>query len=388
MTEVVIPSGKGFDRFNGNKAIGGEPFCPAHPYKTFLIGLCSKLQDSFFFVNILQFAIVTLMYVNVGKGRYWKILFYAAIGGFVGCIIENGTSAFLCTESELKKERFMVIPFFLTEFCWVVEEYSIPFLNLTKMKAFSKGKATKIVNYFIILLFAVFVGFRFSIGYFRMSSGLLTTNKTRQYHSYAFSVMALADLTCTIGILYFVTQHNKQEAVKNSSINHYIKRSSYIILVCVDIVGVCLALFNALIEKFGIAGEYLIPFHCIKCAFILILSCDALLFKYSVNTSSINNDSSNYRYGESYYNSSYKSYNNKSRNNYNIDVVSNKSLNNYSYNDYKSEPSLYQTKSIVKNYTNIKPSPTATLFDAATPDSEKTYPAQSFGFLYQQQRDY
>eukprot|EP00833_Pecoramyces_ruminatium_P013995 jgi/Orpsp1_1/1188027/evm.model.d7180000061939.1 len=315
-----------------------------------MVGFCSKMQDSFFFVNVLQFAIVTLMYVNVGKGRYWQILFYAAIAGCVGSIIENGTVAYVCTVNEENTPRYRHIPFFLAEFCWVIEEYSIPFLNLTKMKAFSKGKTSRIINYIISGLFVLFVIFRFCIGYHRMTSGLLTNDKIKLFHSFAFAVMATADIICSFGILYFVKKHNQHEALKNSNINHYIKRSSYMILLCVDVVGVCLSIFNFVIERYKIPGDYLTPFHCIKCAFILILACDALLFKYSVNTSSINESSGNYKYGqgESYvYSSNYKNFN-KSRNNHTFDM-SNKSQNNITpYNNYSLDygkiDSSYQTK--------------------------------------------
>ncbi|ORY09799.1 hypothetical protein LY90DRAFT_708961 [Neocallimastix californiae] len=307
-----------------------------------------------------QFAIVTLMYVNVGKGKILANIIYAALAGCIGSIIENGTVAYLCRKSEVENNipRFKVITFFIAEFCWIVEEFSVPLLNLTKMKAFSKGKATKIVNYIIFGLLALFIIFRFGIGYHRMSSGLLSNNKIKAFHSLAFGVMAVADLICTFGILYFVKKHNQQENINTSNINHYIKRSSYIILVCVDVVGVCLSLFNFLIEHFGIPGEYLTPFHCVKCSFTLILACDALLFKYSVNTSSVH-DSSNYRYADSYnYNSSFKNYNNKSRSNYNIDI-SNKSQNNPLSNYGKSDSNNFQTK-----------------------NSENTYQTQQFGFLY------
>ena len=377
--------------FDGLGRFREKGYCSS-TYGNFLIGFCAKTQDSFFYVNVLQFAIVTLMYLNVGKGRYWKILFYAAIGGFVGSLIENGTVAYLCRESEKESNvpRFKVITFFLAEFCWIVEEFSVPFLNLTKMKAFSKGKANKVVNYAIFGLFILFVTFRFGIGYYRMSSGLLSTNMTKFYHSLAFAVMALADMICTFGILYFVKKNNSQEHIKSSNINHYIKRSSYIILVCVDIVGVCLSLFNFLIERFEIPEEYLTPFHCIKCSFTLILACDALLFKYSVNTSSNHESSSYYRYGDTYnYNNSTKTVNNRSRNNYNIDLT-NKSQNNqlssispYNYPsiDYiKSDVGSYQSKSIIKNYTNIKPSQSSTAYDT-TLDSDKTYQSSQFGFL-------
>jgi len=351
-------------------------------YVDFIDGFFSKIQDSFFYVNVLQFAIVTLMYINVGRGRYWKILFYAATAGFIGCLIENSTVAFICRkEDEYNSDKYqMVIPFFLAEFCWVLEEYAIPFLNLTKMNAFSKGKLSKAVNYLIIGLFPVFVCCRFYIGYQRMRTGLLTTKETKYGHSVAFSVMAVADLICTFAILYFVKKHNDEEAIKSSNITNYVKRSSYIILVCVDVVGVLLAVTNFFTEYLNLHPSIVNPLHCIKCSFILILASDALLFKYSVNTSSINESSDNYRYNDNNYSSSYykNSSLNKSRNNYSTDYNYKKNITSptsYATMEYNSpDVTSYKSKNIVKNYTNIKP--VSQIYD--------TPPAQSFGFLYQQ----
>jgi len=78
--------------------------CANKPYPTFIDGMFIKIQDAFFYVNVLQFAIVTLMFVNVGKGRYWRILFYAAVAGFVGVVIENSTVAYMCREAVKDKK--------------------------------------------------------------------------------------------------------------------------------------------------------------------------------------------------------------------------------------------------------------------------------------------
>jgi len=289
----------------------------------------------------------------------------------------------------LKIKKFNnVIPFFIAEFCWVVEEYSIPFLNLTKMRAFSRGKLSKVINIFIMGLFPVFVTFRFYIGYNRMKDGVLTTKQTKYGHSLAFAVMAVADITCTFSILYFVKKHNSQEAMKaTNNITNYIKRSSYIILICVDIVGVLLAVTNSITEKFPqIPGSIVNPLHCIKCSFILILASDALLFKYGVNTSSNHESSGNYynyssnkksrNYLENTSNISYKS---KSQNMSSITPYNYPSLD---FNKTNESNNPYQGKSIVKNYTNIKPT---TSFDTS-PNSDNTYTSPNFGFLYQ--KDY
>jgi len=376
---IVYPTGDGFIRFTS------EGFCPSKPFISFLDGLLSKFDDANFFTNVLQFGLVSLMYFNVGKGRYWKILFYAGIAGLIGTLIEKSSIAYVCRKSDIHNERPHIYGFFLAEVFWIVKEYAIPFLNLTKMKVFSKGKASHVLNIIIYGLFIAFVGARFYIGYRRYKDGVLNNTRIKYGHMVAFSIMAIADLICTLGILYFVNTHNKQEYIKANNIDHYIKRSSYIILLCVDVVSVFLAILNGITEHYKeqFPNSFVKPFHSIKCSFILILACDALLFKYSVNTSSAR-DSNNYRYGE---------YNTKSHN-YNYEASMNKSQNNplasvtpYNYPtlDYGKSDSIsgsYQSKSIIKNYTNIKPSPSSTLYDAS-PGSDKILPSQSFGFLYQ-----
>ncbi|OUM63971.1 hypothetical protein PIROE2DRAFT_9432 [Piromyces sp. E2] len=122
-----------------------------------------------------------------------------------------------------------------------------------------------------------------------MKYGVLTTKETKYGHAAAFSVMAFSDILCTIAILYFVRRNNSQEEM-----THYIKRSSYIILICVDGVGILLAIMNGITEYFdSIPGSYVNPLHCIKCSFTLILSVDALLFKYSHTINTIHDPESN-----------------------------------------------------------------------------------------------
>jgi len=259
-------------RFSGHSGTCSNGF------SGFLDGLFTKIQDTFFFVFVLQFGLVSLMYYNIGRGKYWKILFWASLANFYGAIVENSTVAFICRESVKDKEYKWVFPFLLAEIGWIIGEYSIPILNLTKMKTFSEGIFEKIVYYLIMGLFLpLFIACRLFIGYNRMKYGVLTTTETKYGHAAAFSIMAISDVTCTIAILYFVRKNNSQE-----EITHYIKKTSYTILLCVDVVGILLAVANGISEYFDcIPGSTVNPFHCIKCSVILILAVDALLFKYN-----------------------------------------------------------------------------------------------------------
>jgi len=383
---------------------------------TFINGFFSKFQDSFCYTFVLQFLVVTLMYMNVGRGKYWEILFYAAIAGLCGCILENATVAYICADGKQNKKYRYVLPFLIDEIFWITCEFSIPYLNLIKMKAFAKGRNGKIVKYLIYLLTIPFVYFRLCIGYYRMIGGYLQDERIHRYHGYAFAVMALADLICTFSILYFVKKINSEVAIKTSNINDYIKHSSYTILLTVDIVSTLLSICNIVANigpfKDSFPGALVTPFHCLKCSFILILAADALIFKYGASMStqaSSGTNSKTYGTGSGNYNYSTKSGNYKTRfyqndisSNSNVGSsvsglnVSRKKPNMSQFNALnKSDETLFtNSRSIIKNYTNLNSNNISNInnnnnnnnntYDNSMDERTievKVLPNQNFGFL-------
>lgn len=338
-------------------------------YDNFLNAFLGYFENVTFTINTFQFFLVTLMYINVGKGKYWKILYYAALSGLIGGLVENGTVAYVCTQNEENVKRFYMVPFLLNEVFWIFKEYSVPFLNLIKLRAFINGrKSAKFIEYIIYFLFVLFVACRFYIGYVRMTSGLLKTTESRLGHTAAFVVMALADIICTVSILFFVRKHNHQNITYNNNIDHYIKRSSYMTLIFVDLIGIILAFFNftTAIFKTNFPESYINPFQAVKSSFILILACDAMVFKYSVTSSSRDRSS-----------------------NYNNNNMSKESLTfNNGYNSNLSMK-MSQSRSIVKNYTNNQNSSSNSVYDFGSPTinigerylNHGLSPSQSFGFL-------
>ncbi|ORX76650.1 hypothetical protein BCR32DRAFT_329262 [Anaeromyces robustus] len=273
--------------------------CNGKQYNYMIEGIFGEFQDSFLYTFVIQFIIVTLMYANVGRGKYWRLLFIASVAGLLGAIIEHGTLAFECYKSEGERSH-KLYSLLLNEACWIVSEYSIPYLNLIKMKAFSKGRIATFVRYTIFVLTVPFVVFRLLIGYKRMETSTLNSPEIRSLHGYAFAVMAIADILCTFSILFFVKENNNQTSLKNCNINEYIKHSSYTILIAVDIVSFFLSISyivinNTIKDEFEneIYNKFITPFHCLKNSFILILAADALIFKYGVNVDSTSNSTMN-----------------------------------------------------------------------------------------------
>jgi len=50
--------------------------CYNKNYNNIFQGFNYQTKDTFFFTFIIQFILVSIMYIHVGKGRYWKVLFY------------------------------------------------------------------------------------------------------------------------------------------------------------------------------------------------------------------------------------------------------------------------------------------------------------------------
>jgi len=334
-----------------NKFSEATKTCYGKKYENPIYGFYNQFQDSFFYANVIQFIVVTLIYMNVGKGRYWNVLLFASISGFLGALIENFTVAFICSYNE-KDNSKKVITFLLNEIFWIVCQFSVPFLNLIKMKSFSRGRLAIVIKYTIYVLFIIFIFLRVTIGIKRMKRGYLFDEEINAYHGYAFAVLAIADFICTISVLYFVRKHNKQLAYNTSSISDYIKNSSYTILVIVDTVGFSLILLEIIINykimEIIIPPTIIIPFHCIISNFILILAIDALLFKYctkDASNSSIEKSNkylfNNYMYSSKHNNDKFWKYN-KTNNNLDSYFINMKKYNHLlpkkkNYKNYKAQ---------------------------------------------------
>jgi len=371
--------------------------CYGKEIEGFTDGFLNQFHESFFYALVLQFLLVTLMYNSVGKGIYWKVLFYASVAGLLATICENATIAFVCRKGqEENNSSIHFILLIIDEIFWIISEYAIPYLNLIKMKAFARGKFAIIIRYAIYGLFIPFIAFRFLIGYNRVKRGYLQDTDIRRLHGYAFGVMAVADIICTFAILYFVRKNNSQVAA-SASLNHYVKHSSYTILLAVDVVSALLSVLNIItnvsLTDAIILKSVTVPLHCLKSSFVLILAIDALLFKYGAHVVSVNESSSGN--SKNHNNSSgypYKSvsFNTKPKPGYTIDMTANggikavPSINSGSTNkkanvsnilpyNYVSDKDVYggisgtskinnkgnspmftPSKTIVKNYTNIQ----------------------------------
>jgi len=251
--------------------------------KHFIPGFAKQFQDSFCYANIIQCLIVGLMYYKAGHGLYWKILIIAAVSGCIASLLENATVAFICLPSQ-KDNNWVVVPFFIDEIFWTTQQFSVPILNLIKMKVLVGKRTAKIMKGIILFFLIVFIFFRGFIGYERMMRGYLVDHKINILHGFAFGTIAVVDMFCTVSILYLIRKQSKNNTSSISVVTQQVKSSSYTILICVDVVETLLSIFD-IFANVGIPEEVLdasvaIPFQCLMSNFILILATDILLMKY------------------------------------------------------------------------------------------------------------
>lgn len=369
--------------------------CNNKNYENWYQGINNQFKDTFFFSFIIQFILVSLMYTHVGKGKYWRVLFYASFTGLLGAFIEHSTLAYICQKSQ-HGNHTRVPSFFVEEFFWIIWEYSIPYLNLIKMGALSNGTVVKFIKYFIYFLFFPFAGIRLYNGYDRMIEGYLYTPISKTCHGVAFGIMAIADCICTIFIIFFIKKKNRMGTLNDNGISNYIKSSSYTILISVDIVSFALSVLYIISTLFSDNSNLessTTIFHCLKSVFILILATDAFIFKYGVNGGSTLKSSNNHsNHLNSNSNDYYKSKNSNSQRKYSVDVTSANYQSNKNNSSSPMEKEYYvipipvvengsfpNSKPIIKNYSNISPS----FFGEG-----KNYQSQKFGFSYKSKEYY
>ncbi|KAL6624877.1 hypothetical protein U3516DRAFT_857748 [Neocallimastix sp. 'constans'] len=264
--------------------------CYNKNYISFYQGINLELKDTFFSVFIYQFLIVSLIYVRIGKGKYWKTIYISSLMGLIGSIIEHSTLAYICQLSQLENKT-RVIPFFIEEIFWVINEYSVPYLNLLKIKTLMEQNMRKYFVIALTLLFIPFAFFRLYNRYDRMMEGVLNTKISERCHGIAYGTIAIADMICTFCIIYYVKKKIKNGRMNASSITNYIMNSSYTILICVDIVSIFLSSLYIVVNVMEPGSEFSnspMPFHCFKSIFILILAVDGMIFRNDTSQGSSN----------------------------------------------------------------------------------------------------
>eukprot|EP00833_Pecoramyces_ruminatium_P003739 jgi/Orpsp1_1/1177771/evm.model.c7180000062775.2 len=246
-------------------------------FKYVLINFLYRINDSLFYAFIIQIILVSYCYFKVGKNLYWKVLYYSSWFGLCGAIIEK--ICIVWTEHPNNNNNFVYVLYIINEPFWIISEYTIPYLNMIKLKAIISKKKGIILKIYIGILFTMFVLFRIRIGVLRYQEKEAFNNKIYHAHGFSFMTLAVAEFSCTIFLLRQLSKDYNIAKRKghNGNIYEYSKKSSYFILLVIDICGFILAILS-MISNYTIKA-FLVVFHCLKSNFVLILAVDSLVFK-------------------------------------------------------------------------------------------------------------
>lgn len=244
-----------------------------------------SFQESYCHIYIIQVLLVGFGYFCVGKGRYWKTLFYASIAGLCGFFFQL---IGLCSSF-----NFFL---FIGELCMIFSDFSIPFLNMVKLEAIIPNRRAKYLKIALAIPFLLFSTFKIIVGYLRTTEDAFTSKDILSFNGYANAILAITELLCTTLILIKMTEDYKMAKSRglNGNIYKISKNSSYFTLLFVDLFGTVSAVLSIFAHNLPkIIYNATIPLLIIQSCFILLLAVDALIFKVKSFDSRNNNSSMN-----------------------------------------------------------------------------------------------
>jgi len=246
-------------------------------FQYILTNFLYSINKSLFYAFIIQIILVAYGYFRVGRNAYWRVLYISSWCGLVGSIIENICIAW--TEHPNNTNRYIYLLYIINEPFWIVSEFTIPYVNMMKVSVLIMKKKKTMLNIYISILFILFVVFRIKIGILRYKEKEVFNDIIYRAHGYSFLTMAVAELSCTLLLIKSLTIDYEIAKRKghNGNIFNYSKRSSYFILLVIDICGFILAILSMLSDY--TVKAFLVLFHCLKSNFVLILAVDALILK-------------------------------------------------------------------------------------------------------------
>ena len=129
----------------------------------------------------------------------WYILLAHGLSGFFGIMIETAFSANSTCCSQNQLSWFLLV----NEINWIINESSTVLYSILKLQVVIKSKGIKkILKFIMAILFCLFAGFRFFIGYLRWRDNVTQNADIARAHSYAFIIWGLADFIVFILLIY------------------------------------------------------------------------------------------------------------------------------------------------------------------------------------------
>ncbi|KAJ3299705.1 hypothetical protein HK104_007633 [Borealophlyctis nickersoniae] len=223
-----------------------------------------------------QMLLVGYMYWRIGTGLYWKTLLVIAIAGIFGATLENFERVLFVFN---RGNPLFYICSLIAEPFWITSEFGVVALNLIKIRALTSRRTYQIICAIQGLLFLGFCGFRVRIGVLRFKSATLDSPEIWNAHTPAFALLALAEGLLTIIIIVVISGQIRGEHSMSVGMatRKRLVRSSFFVLLLIDIVGVMLAVSSSF--QSPALQSLMAPFLALKSASALILATDAVILK-------------------------------------------------------------------------------------------------------------
>ncbi|OUM60430.1 hypothetical protein PIROE2DRAFT_13817 [Piromyces sp. E2] len=258
----------------------GEPPTTPFSMQAYASGVTMLFKDCLFYAAIVQYVMITYMYVRVGKGKMWQIFYYGSLSLFFGQVIEHLLMPLTQFKDVYKYAFLCYIPL---ETFYVIAEYCIPFINYLKLKAVSRNNYTNKIKILLIIVFPLFAACRYLMGIYRYIKKDVNPDVVRNYKGASSSIIAVLDLLISILIIFELRQNLGMERMQKkylqkTSVYTYIRKSNYAVLILIDFVGFILSFLSYSYVSPNIM-DIVMPFQTLKDNFLLILAIDAVIFK-------------------------------------------------------------------------------------------------------------
>ncbi|KAJ3191893.1 hypothetical protein HK101_007307 [Irineochytrium annulatum] len=145
----------------------------------------------------------------------WRVLFFHAISGFCGMLMETSFSAARVCGNDNPALAAIIL---VNEVNWIVHEATTVLYSFIKTAVILTSDSVKrTFQILMLVLFVIFAVLRVNIGRLRFSHNALMDNDIEQAHSYAFVVWGLADLIIMVLLVWNVHEHITRSANQRSS---------------------------------------------------------------------------------------------------------------------------------------------------------------------------
>ncbi|KAI9324938.1 hypothetical protein DFJ73DRAFT_870917 [Zopfochytrium polystomum] len=174
-------------------------------------------------------ALIMYCYSFSQRKSLWNVLFVHALSGFLGTIIENvwvaAANCKIMVPGDTSSSYAYVL--LINELNWIPHESSIIIYSYIKTRVILKSAVMeKIVNYFLGIVFLLYVACRANIGRLRFQHNFLSDDDIALAHNYVYILWIIADVVLFVLLIWNVVDHLSKSLTSSGKIIKTLLNSS------------------------------------------------------------------------------------------------------------------------------------------------------------------